>query len=140
MKPRILYIAISTPQIFISILTILVGSRAINQHNGNPINDETSVHHLLPDWAFYVWSGGMIMGGVLAILGIITISHFIERAGCAALSGAGVVYVTAIIAYDIRDLSLLIVWASLTILMLMRYWALGYLAKPKTPDNIHPGG
>lgn len=133
LKARLIYCATSAPQLFISILAILVGTRALNQH-GHVI-ENVSVHHLLPDWAFFFWVGSMILGGLFIIAGVVLLSQLVERAGCAALAGAGTVYVIALFAFHIQDIPLITVWAALTISMLLRYWALGYLTKPISIDS-----
>lgn len=117
----ILSLAHNSSQAFVSILAFVVGFRAMFL----TVWETGSVYFLLPPWAFYIWAGGLMLGGVLVILGILFVSAHTERAGLSALVGAGSIYVISMIAFHFFTIPVFLIWMSLVIAMAVRYWALG---------------
>lgn len=70
----------------------------------NPFKASVSASSVLPEWELYAWYGGLLVGGIIALVGYLRKTLFslaLERTGLILLTAMSLVYSITLVANDL---------------------------------------
>lgn len=84
---------------------------------------------LFPGWTIYLWAVGLVVGGTLALTGIVFSEYRLERIGVLALTSTVGSFSFALFDDLPESFVTLLIFLLFTLAMAARYWTLGKMIK-----------